>query len=219
MRIVMTVDTKILALSRVTLFLVVLLVCFNARSTDLGVIGKTYPISEMNFLDYVQLHLEEEARKGRVEMLNNAFSENAQKYAKSPPGLTLPRATEYSARDYDPTFVINGDIADHEGKILYRSGESVNPLDHKDWSKSFCFFDGNDEEQVDWVMSYCGDPQKAKLILIDGPVYKLMEEFKNNRFFFDQKQKLTNRFDIRALPTVVRQSGRVLVVEEFPIEN
>jgi len=214
----MTVAIKILDLFRVPAFLVALFACSSVLATDFGLVGKIYPISETNFLDYVQKHIEEEEAKGRVDELNEQLETNGRKYIDAPPGIVLPRTEKYSVRDYDPTFVIKGDIADHEGMILYRAGQRVNPLDHKDWTTSFCFIDGNDEDQVKWLLEYCSDPLKAKMILVNGPVHKLMKEHVGKRFYFDQKQKLVFRFGIQAVPAIVRQSGRMLVVEEFPID-
>ena len=209
---------KILDLYRATAFLVVLLACSNLGATDFGVVGKTYAIYEKNFLDYVAEHIKAEAEKGKVEEANRQLVENSKKYAMRPPGIQLPRAEEYSVHDFDPTFVVNGDISDHKGVIIYKAGTRVNPFDHKNWTKMFCFLDGDDVKQVDWVLNYCGDKQTAKIILVDGPVGHLMKEYPDYRFYFDQKQKLSQKFSLQALPSVVRQSGRVIVIEEFPVE-
>jgi conjugal transfer pilus assembly protein TraW len=62
----------------------------------------------------------------------------------------------------------------------------------------------------------CLDLVTAKAIAVNGPIMKVMEDL-DARLFFDQHGTLVKRFGIRALPSMVRQTGNVFVIEEFPL--
>ena len=197
--------------------LAVLTVFSNVYAEDLGVLGKTYPIAERNLLDVMQERMQAKVESGEVDALHQSMSNQAKSYAKRPKGISLPRATQYKATPYIPTYTVPKDIKDDQGNVLYAKGATVNALDVKPLTKTLCFFDGDDAEQLLWVQGHCLDNPRNKLILTQGEVFKITEQLKT-RVYFDQRAYLVNRFSISHLPTVVRQSGKVLYVEAFPIQ-
>lgn len=55
------------------------------------------------------------------------------------------------------------------------------------------------------------------MILVSGDFLAVTEQI-GMRLYFDQRGYLVERFGIQAVPAVIRQSGKVLYVEEFPIK-
>lgn len=199
-------------------FLAALIACCSAfaQAEDLGRIGNTYPIAERDLIEVFKARAQARVEDGTWGKAMDEQKEKLKAYVQRPIGKRLPRALEYSVRYFDPSVVIEQDIADAEGKILVAKGTRVNPLEYRDYSKTLCFFDGDDTAQVEWAKQYCFDPIKAKAILVNGPVIELMQKFQV-QMYFDQYHRLSQRFGIRALPTVVRQSGKVFAVEEFGV--
>lgn len=196
--------------------LVALTASFNAYSKDLGVIGKSYPIIEKDFLDFIHDRIDQKTKSGEVDALNKKLSDMSEGYAKRPTGVQLPRVVEYRAQEIIPQYTLKQDITDAEGNVIYRAGTKVNPLEIKPLSKTLCFIDGDDRAQVDWLKKYCISNPKNKLILVNGDYLKLAAEL-NTRLYFDQKGSLVSQFGIKAVPAVIRQSGHVLYEEEFPV--
>lgn len=48
------------------------------------------------------------------------------------------------------------------GKILYKAGIKVNPLDYMGFDRELIFIDGRDKEQIDWLKHYLVNNRKRK---------------------------------------------------------
>jgi conjugal transfer pilus assembly protein TraW len=200
-------------------FAVALIACFSASlalAEDLGAIGPTYPIAERDLMEVFKARAQARVDDGTWGKVMQQQTEKMKAYAARPIGKRLPRALEYSVRFFDPTIVLEDNISDQDGKILFQKGTRVNPFDYRNYQKTLCFLDGDDEQQVEWAKAYCLDPLNAKAILTNGPIIELSNRLKA-RLFFDQYARLVSHFGIKALPTVVRQSGKVFAIEEFGV--
>lgn len=184
---------------------------------DLGVIGSSYPIIERDLIDVIHERIQQKTVSGELDALNQGMADRSKNYAKRPPGVILPRATAYSAIEVNLVYTLEKDITDADGKVLFKAGTTVNPLDVRPLTSVLCFIDGDDPEQVAWLESYCVHDVKSKLILVNGDYLSVSEKL-GVRMYFDQRGYLVQRFGIKALPAVIRQSGKVLYVEEFPIK-
>ncbi|MCZ2802553.1 type-F conjugative transfer system protein TraW [Vibrio alginolyticus] len=196
--------------------LVVLFVSCNAFASDLGVIGKTYPIIERDLIDVIHERIEEKTKSGELDELHQGMKDRSKEYASRPPGIDLPRAKEYRAVEVNPVYTLEEDIVDAEGKVLFKAGTKVNPLEIRPLTKTLCFIDGDDPVQVTWMQTYCAKDPRNKLILVNGD-FQIVSKQTGLRLYFDQRGYLVGRFGITAVPAVIRQSGKVLYVEEFPI--
>ena len=143
-------------------------------------------------------------------------SKRIQEYVNNPNGERLPTVSTYRSRYFDPSMILDRDIKDDKGRMIAPKGTKINPLDRITYNKALCFFDANDSRQIAWIKSMCLDLVTAKAIAVNGPIMKVMEDL-DARLFFDQHGTLVKRFGIRALPSMVRQTGNVFVIEEFPL--
>lgn len=198
--------------------LVALTACcsFFAQAEDLGRIGNGFPIAERDLREVFMAKAQAKVDDGSWKKTMEQQAEKMKAYAARPIGKNLPRAIHYSVRYFDPTIVLDRDVSDAEGNILYPKGTRVNPLDYRDYPRTLCFFNGDDKAQVEWASQYCFDPIKARAILTNGPVLDLSNKFAV-RMFFDQYGKLVTHFGIKAVPSVVRQTGKVFAIEEFGV--
>ena len=199
--------------------LLALLTAFSsaALAEDLGVIGETFPIQEPDMIEAIQQRLEAMQDSGELAREHDALREKSRSYARRPEGVGLPRAVTYRARPIDPSFTLSQDIVDAEGRVLFAKGLKINPLKYRPLTRALCFLDGDDPLQVAWSQQACPDMLDSKVILVNGDVLEAANTLQR-QVFFDQKALLVTRFDVRAVPAVVRQSGDFLYVEEFPVE-
>lgn len=188
----------------------------NLLATDLGTLGTVYPIAERNLIDMIKGRLMEKEKSGELETLHNGLKDRAIQYAKRPNGVFIPRAAKYRALEINPTYTLDRDITDENGNVLFKAGMQVNPLDVKPLTKALCFVDGDDAEQLEWVREHCTGNIRNKIILVNGNI-ETAGKFLNRRIYFDQEASLVQKFQIQSLPAVIRQSGKVIYVEEFPI--
>lgn len=189
---------------------------WHANARNIGKIGVTYDVREENLLEVILKRLEQKIKNGGMDELNRQLEGNTKKYIERPAGTLLPRSQVYRAVEINAVYTLQKDIEDEKGGVLYKKGHKINPLEIKPLTKTLCFFDGDDREQVLWVMKYCATNIKNKLILINGNYLELSKEYKT-KFYFDQYGYITKRLGIKAVPAVVRQNGKVLYVEEFPV--
>jgi conjugal transfer pilus assembly protein TraW len=197
--------------------LVLLALSFDVIGNDLGSIGETYPVKELDMIEYLKERASKLNSSGRMDTINDMMSDSAESYAMRPPGMKLPRAEKYRAVEYTPMIVLSEDLKDHEGRVIHKAGKTVNALEHVSLSTPFCFIDGDDEKQVEWIAHYCPNDINYKVILVDGPILELIKKT-NRRLYFDQNSVLVKRLNISSLPAVLRQSDKVLYVEEFPVK-
>jgi len=183
----------------------------------LGVLGKLYAVEEVSVREFINRRLQRLQQEGRLSEPVDAMKASAHRFIEQPPGQGLPRADEYQHRFFDPSFSAPFDIADKDGKVLYKRGTRVNPLHHMTYSRAMCFINGSDPEQVQWAMARCGDPFKHRLIALDGNLSELQRESVGIRWFFDQYGQLARHFQLQRVPAVIRQSGDQLAIEEFPL--
>lgn len=183
---------------------------------DLGQLGKVYPVIERDMTEVIKEKIEEKQKSGVFNALNEDLVNKGRAYVSRPNGTQLPRAKEYRAFLIDPTYTLERDIHNGDGQLLFKKGYSFNPLAIKPMTKTLCFIDGDDEQQVEWLQQYCGSGNEFKNILTNGDY---QQTFKKTgfRLYFDQGGYLAAKFRIAGLPAVVRQSGNHLYVEEYGI--
>lgn len=193
-----------------------LFACFNVHARHLGVLGPTYPLQERNIIEVMQEKMAEKQASGEMAAMHERMAGQAARYVQRPPGQTLPRALVRRISSFSPMYVLDRDIHDADGKLLFARGTTVNPLKIKPLTKVLCFVDGDDAQQVEWMMKSCTGNPANKLILVAGNYQALMTQL-NVRLYFDQQGWLVNKFRIQALPAVVKQQGQDLYVEEIPV--
>jgi len=180
-------------------------------------VGPVYPIAEQDMLTTIEQRLHEMQKSGELERIERDTKARYRAYVERPEGIKLPRTTHTKTHYIDPTLTVPYDIKDHNGRILYPAGTSVNPLDYLPLSKKLVFFDGDDPGQVKWAKSlFENDPAHIKPILTNGPVLDIMKQWKT-RLYYDQRGQLVKRLDIESLPAAVSQDGKRLEVMEYRV--
>jgi len=189
-----------------------------ALAVSLGTIGPTYPIREQNLLTFIQERLQEKQQSGELAKLEDEARRRSVAAVENPAsvpglGLTETARTFY----YDPTYTLDHNIFDDQGKLLFAAGTKKNPLEVVSLSQHLLFFDARDKRQVakarKLIAFYRG---RVKPILVGGSYLKLMKAWRIP-VFYDQRGVLTRRLGIAHVPALVSQQGLRLRIDELTI--
>ena len=187
-----------------------------AGAADLGTLGPTYGIAEPHLLNFIEQRLRDKERSGELQRLMQEAQSRGIDAVKRPQPVAGLRATEGPRTFYiDPTFTLDRNVVDAQGRLLFAAGTRKNPLEVVSLSKRLLFFDARDQRQVararELIGSYGG---KVKPILTGGSYLDLMKAWRV-AVYFDQQGTLTRRFGIRQVPALVSQEGQRLRVDEL----
>lgn len=191
----------------------------HLHAADLGVLGPTYPIAERNLLDEIMANLREKERTGEIKRWQEKKKAAANEAVMNPkPVPGLARAATARTYYYDPTLVLDRNITDERGLILFPAGTRKNPLEVVTLSKHLLFFDARDAQQVAKAQEltdfYKG---KVKPILVGGSYMNLMKTW-GRPVYYDQQGTLVKKLGITKVPAIVSQEGTRLRIDELAMQ-
>ncbi|WP_114971330.1 type-F conjugative transfer system protein TraW [Rhodoferax ferrireducens] len=189
-----------------------------AYATDLGVIGPTYEISEPHLLKMIEQRLREKERTGELKRLEEAAKARGVDAVTNPQPVAGIRTTQAARTFYmDPSFTLDRNILDAQGRLLFPAGTRKNPLEIVSLSKHLLFFDARDRRQVNRARELLATYQgKVKPILTGGSYLDLMKSWRIP-VYYDQQGLLTRRFGIHQVPALVSQEGQRLRIDELEV--
>jgi len=191
----------------------------GVRAADLGTLGPTYGIAEPHLLNFIEQRLRDKERSGELQRLVQEAQTRGVDAVKHPAPVSGLPATRTERTFYvDPSFTLERNIVDAEGRLLFAAGTRRNPLEVVSLSKRLLFFDARDPRQVararELVARYDG---KVKPILTGGSYLDLMKVWRV-AVYFDQHGALTRRFGIQQVPAIVSQEGQRLRIDEVLVQ-
>lgn len=203
-------DLQMVLRSAVSICLCLLTIGVHAE--DLGTIGPTYEIAERDLIEVIK---DKYRDKDQVAKLHEDYKKKVIEGIENPRPVPGVRPTEVARTYYiDPTYILERNIVDEHGRILFPAGTKVNPFDYDSMSKILLFFDARDKKQVEYALRLIKSGQQVKPILIAGKPLDLMRKWKRP-VYYDQGGALTRRFAIQQSPAIVRQEGKRLRVDEI----
>jgi conjugal transfer pilus assembly protein TraW len=187
-----------------------------AHAESLGVIGPTYPIGEEHLLKMIEARLRAKEQSGELARIQGQIVERGRQAVLAPPALQLAAATAPRTYYVDPTYVLDRNIVDASGRLLFAAGTRANPLDIVTMGRRLLFFDGRDGRQVQMAERLGAGAQAITLkpILVGGSYLELMRRWKVP-VYYDQKGILVKRLRIERVPALVSQEGRRLRIDEL----
>lgn len=187
-----------------------LLVATSVAARNLGTVGATYRIAERDALAEI------EQRAKSIDWSKVVKRKTIESYDGPPDRVHLPRAARDRRFPVDMTWTLAADIPDGKGGVLYPQGYTFNPLDYISFTKTMVVIDGNDPAQVKWFATseYKGRID-VMLLLTEGPYRTLGKKLDVPLFYADSA--IIERLQLSAVPSVVRQEGKVMVVNEFAV--
>ena len=191
--------------------LILFLFSTSLQAKDLGTFGEIFPIAEENLLTVIKTKLQTLQNSGELEAHQKKIQEEAATRLQRPAEvLSIIKTKKPRVFTYKPSITVPYDLKDHNDKIFFKAGTTVNPLDMFALKYTLFFIDGDDKEQVNWAINH---KVKSKVILIKGLPFELMKEH-GTQVYFDQGGALVKKFGITQVPARITQEGKNLKVEE-----
>ena len=188
---------------------------------DFGNRGANYPVAEESILLSLQRKFAALDLKKEGERMRSIAEERVRNPA--PVSWVIP-AKETREFWHDPTYILTEDAVLPCGRVLYRAGTAVNPLDYMDLDRRLFFVDGREEKQVEWLKSRLLPDSSSgenkiedRIILVGGSPVELQDKL-GFEVYFDQGGELTTRFGIRGSPAVAEQAGKNLKIVEVAVD-
>lgn len=184
---------------------------------NMGVRGNTWTIAEDDAIQGIKNRLAAMKQSGELNRIIKEWQARTLARIESGPDPVpgIGRAMRNRSRLFDPTIVLTDNVKDDEGNIVALAGSAVNPLKYLGLRKEYVLIDGNDRAQVAWATQRTRTvPTPQVLILTAGSPSRLMREHPGIPFFFDQAGRITKRFAITVVPSIVRQSGLQVEIQE-----
>jgi conjugal transfer pilus assembly protein TraW len=187
-----------------------------SHAKDFGVVGHSYEIIEQDIIEYIKAKLANQD----LEALNKEMQEKVKARLSRPePVAGQTDAKENREYYYDPTFVLEENIRDHNGQLIHEKGKVINPLSNVGLRNALIFINGDNAKQVEYAFQQYKELQeKAKIILTRGSPTKLQKEHKDVWIYFDQFGALTKKLGIKAVPATVKQDGLKLKINEVVLK-
>jgi conjugal transfer pilus assembly protein TraW len=188
---------------------------------DFGNRGANYPVAEESILLMIQRKLGALDLKKKEERMRSIAEERI----RNPiPVSGIMPAKETREFWHDPTYILTEDAVLPCGRVLYKAGTAVNPLDYMELDRRLFFIDGREEKQVEWLKDQLlpGSSSGAKkiedrIILVGGSPPEVQDKL-GFEVYFDQGGELTTRFGIRGSPAVAEQAGKNLKIVEVAVD-
>lgn len=180
----------------------------SVQAKVIGTFGTTYRITERDAL----AEIEERARQ--VDWNKVLDKRKVENYQGPPDKASLPRAKRNRSFPVDMTYTTEIDVPDGKGGILYPKGYTFNPLDYVIYPKTLVVIDGTDPEQVKWFAASEYDKRlDVTLLLTEGSFGAVSKRISRPLFYADSK--MIERLKLKAVPSVIKQKGRLMEVSEI----
>ncbi|MDD2732628.1 MAG: hypothetical protein PHF56_01705 [Desulfuromonadaceae bacterium] len=173
----------------------------------LGTFGVTYLIAEKDALAEI------EARARQVDWNKVLDKKKIENYQGPPDRVSLTRAKRNRSFPVDMTYTTEIDVPDGKGGVLYPKGYTFNPFDYVTYPKTLVVIDGSDQEQVKWFAASEYDKRlDVTLLLTEGNFGTVSKRISRPLFYADRK--IVERLKLKAVPSIIRQKGRLMEVTE-----
>lgn len=182
----------------------------SVQAKELGTFGMTYRIAERDALAEI------EERAKQVDWHKVLDKRKVENFQGPPDRVRLPRAKRNRSFPVDMTYTTEIDVPDGKGGVLYPKGYTFNPLDYVTYPKTLVVIDGTDPEQVKWFAASEYDKRlDVTLLLSEGSFGAVSKRISRPLFYADRK--IVERLKLKAVPSVVRQNGRMMEVNEVKL--
>ena len=184
---------------------------------NLGNYGQVFSIAEEDIRDFMMRRLQFMDKSGELAQAQKEIQSRVSSHVLRPTPLNLPTTLRPKRFHVDPTVIVNHDIFTSDGMRIAQKGTRLNPFDHVSFRKTLFFFDADDKKQVKWVKAHYQNYDHVKFILTGGEITKAADIF--GRIYFDLGGNLCKRLHIEHVPSVVRQTGHVWVIQEIGVHD
>ena len=124
-----------------------LLIFGRAMANDLGVVGPTYEIAERDLIEVMKDKFRRMEKSGELARLQESYKQRVIEAVEKPRPVRGVSTTETARTFYvDPTWTLDRNVVDEQGKLLFPAGTKVNPLDYAPLTQLLLFFDQREKK-------------------------------------------------------------------------
>jgi len=210
----------------VLMVILITLVAFNAYTSaggvvNLGTHGKTYPIIENNFYTWLMDRIR--SQKNKVPSINEHTLRKKLAKKMQVKDFNIRNCTENKTKTVDPTYILDHNITDSGGNILYSKGTVVNPFDYINFKRKYLFLDVDNSTHIRLY--------KKLLASSDKPIHPLAVSGNLQRYYQKAKslnipipagkpnKRIIEKMNIKCVPALAYQSGKILKVREYGLKG
>ena len=187
-----------------------LLPVYPGYGKNFGTIGMTYTIVEPDLVEEIKASIDD-------EKLAKVMEENRQNY-QAKDIYALPAAGRDRTFFVDMTYTLDHDITGENGEIMYQRGLTWNPLDYVSLPGGLVVINSEDVKQVEWFQkSPYNKNRQQKLLISAGFAAPLIKQL--NRPVFYLTKTIADRLQLAAVPCVISQNGKKMMVQEIKIDG
>ena len=205
-------------------------------SKNLGQYGHVYDIVEQNMLDFIHDRLLYLKQTGALDKMESDTKARVKASILRPRPVNLTTTTVPKVFYYTPTYTLPNDVYDDKGKLLYHKGTTFNAMDSSTypeplrkyhfalpkWQGHLIFFNGDDLQQVNWLnkqlQAMNANHEYYKLVMTRGNLKDTVSAV-NTRVYFDQYGKISGRFGVTHVPSMVSQTDMQFKIQEFNVSH
>jgi len=174
------------------------------------VVGETYAIEEPDVLQEIKSKAKQKDWQKELLLKDN----NTPKNWSGLTSVRLPGVIEARTRQIKPTHVLEFDITDQSGVVLYPKGYEFNPLEYIQLPMRILVI-GDESQQIQWAKD---NAKPMDMILtVGGDPIKLTKELRRSVFILEEN--LRNRLRVESVPSIVSQVVDHLLIKEISLGN
>lgn len=191
-------------------FLILLLISRFSYSANLGVIGTTFPVAELSLMKFIE---------SNQDVIQKEWKSKVSEHTNRPKPLNLKRTNRTYTHFYKPVIVLQNDLLDEKGEVLWPKGTRVNALDNmSSYAPHWILFNADDNAQILFAKRMLKNYKKAKVILTGGAIDKAESELLSP-IYFDQGGRITDKLGIKHVPAFVERFKDSLKISEVAISE
>lgn len=188
------------------------------RKGDLGNLGNTYAISELDLIAQMQ-------KKAESLNLQPQIDAAKQRYFQQLQTIDLPYAQEQRVRKLTPVLTVQQDVVDQNGTTQWHKGQKVSLQDHLAATPVMVVFNSQDPIHVQFVKEMIKrTPATKKIVLMttridrDGGLRAYIHtEYGIGRPVYLLTPDVQKTFGVERIPTVITPTAKEFVVVEVPL--
>ncbi len=208
----------------IRVMLILLLVFTNTQVfavQNLGVHGKTYKIEENNFYEWLMSRIK--SQKDKIKKFNKRDVSKMLTKQMEIDGFNIPNCTENNTKTVDPVYILDHNIKDANGNILYSKGTVVNPFDYMNFKRKYFFLDVDNATQVNLYRKIAS---KSKMniqpLAVSGNLQEYYQKAKASGLSIPAgkpNKQIIKKMNITCVPSLAYQKGKLLEVKEFRVKG
>jgi conjugal transfer pilus assembly protein TraW len=187
-----------------------LIISTTSVAKDFGQHGSIFPILEADIIEVIEQRLKNSwdeqkslaLKEKMLKQLNEGFNQQSQFFG---------RVEKNQVIYFDPSVEVKDPYSNEI--------ETINPLDYDDLARNLLLIDGNNIKHLQYVTSL-DDKQLAQtdIILVSGNPLELSSKIAAN-IYFDYQAKISQRFNIKFLPSLISQANRLMKIEYIALKE